>query len=96
MREPVYLLLAALALFAIAYVVGWIRYARRAAVEPSTPAEAVPAGTNLGHIGTGAVTNFFDALGIGSFATTTAIFRFFKSVPDWAIRCRPSPRRSSS
>jgi uncharacterized membrane protein YfcA len=36
-------------------------------------------------IGLGFVTNFFDALGIGSFATSTAVFRFFKMVPDRVI-----------
>ena len=33
----------------------------------------------------GFVTNFFDTLGIGSFATTTAIFRLFRMVPDELI-----------
>lgn len=78
------LLLAALALFALAYVVGWAIYARKAAAEPSPP-EAKPVGTSPLHVLTGFVTNFFDALGIGSFATTTAVFRFFKSVPDRVI-----------
>ncbi|MDQ3069586.1 MAG: sulfite exporter TauE/SafE family protein [Acidobacteriota bacterium] len=81
MSEPVYLLLGALALFGLVFVAGWVAYSRRAAAEP-TPAEAQPAGTSVAHVITGFVTNFFDALGIGSFATTTAIFRFFKSVPD--------------
>jgi uncharacterized membrane protein YfcA len=36
-------------------------------------------------IGLGAVTNFFDALGIGSFATTTACFRLRNMVPDRVI-----------
>ena len=36
-------------------------------------------------IGLGFVTNFFDALGIGSFATSTAAFRFLKMVPDRII-----------
>lgn len=36
-------------------------------------------------IGTGFVTNFFDTLGIGSFAPTTSIFKFFKLVPDRLI-----------
>lgn len=81
MTQPVYLLLGALALFALIYVAGWAMLAKRAASEP-TPPEAQPGGTSLLHVLTGAVTNFFDALGIGSFATTTAIFRFFKSVPD--------------
>ena len=33
----------------------------------------------------GAVTNFFDTLGIGSFATTTAMFRAWRLVPDELI-----------
>ena len=35
--------------------------------------------------GIGIVTNFFDALGIGSYATTTALFRLLKIVPDEKI-----------
>ncbi len=37
------------------------------------------------HLITGFVTNFFDTLGIGSFATTTAIFKFRSMVPDHLI-----------
>ena len=33
----------------------------------------------------GCVTNFFDTLGIGSFATTTTIYRLFRVVPDEKI-----------
>jgi len=33
----------------------------------------------------GFVTNFFDTLGIGSFATTTSLFRFFKTIDDRVI-----------
>ena len=84
MSQSVLLLLGALALFALVYIIGWAIYARRA-VKESTPQEAKPRGTSLLHVITGLVTNFFDALGIGSFATTTAIFRFFKSVPDRVI-----------
>jgi uncharacterized membrane protein YfcA len=36
-------------------------------------------------LGTGFVTNFFDTLGIGSFAPTTAVFKFFKVVEDRLI-----------
>ena len=39
----------------------------------------------LSHVITGLVTNFFDALGIGSFATTTAIFKFRAMTPDHLI-----------
>ena len=84
MSQSVMLLLGALALFALVYVVGWALYAKKAASEPSPP-EAKPVGTSPLHVLTGFVTNFFDALGIGSFATTTAVFRFFKSVPDRVI-----------
>ncbi len=38
-----------------------------------------------GLMGTGFVTNFFDTLGIGSFAPTTAIFKFFRLVDDRLI-----------
>jgi uncharacterized membrane protein YfcA len=38
-----------------------------------------------GLMGTGLVTNFFDTLGIGSFAPTTVIFKFFKFVDDRLI-----------
>jgi uncharacterized membrane protein YfcA len=38
-----------------------------------------------GLLATGFVTNFFDTLGIGSYATTTAIFRKWKLVPDERI-----------
>ncbi|MBM3738356.1 MAG: sulfite exporter TauE/SafE family protein [Acidobacteria bacterium] len=37
------------------------------------------------HILTGFVTNFLDTLGIGSFATTTALFKFGAMVPDRLI-----------
>ena len=39
----------------------------------------------LQHLIIGFVTNFFDTLGIGSFATTTAIFKFRSLVPDHLI-----------
>jgi uncharacterized membrane protein YfcA len=39
-------------------------------------------GTRLESIGLGAVTNFLDTLGVGSFATTTAYIKLRKLVPD--------------
>ncbi|MBM3784449.1 MAG: sulfite exporter TauE/SafE family protein [Acidobacteria bacterium] len=41
--------------------------------------------TSLSHVLTGFGTNFFDTLGIGSFATTTAIFKFRAMTPDHLI-----------
>jgi uncharacterized membrane protein YfcA len=47
-----------------------------------SPGDAVPTPAGLA---TGFVTNFFDTLGIGSYAPTTAIFRFLRMVPDEQI-----------
>ena len=65
-------LLAALAALGIAFTVVLIRTAaKRGETKPNAEA-----------IGLGAVTNFFDTLGIGSFATTTAWIKFRHMVPD--------------
>ena len=40
---------------------------------------------NAGQVAVGTVTNFFDTLGIGSYATTTAVFRMFGMVDDRII-----------
>lgn len=47
--------------------------------------EVANSGTAWLRLGTGFITNFFDTLGIGSYATTTAIWRKFKLVPDEKI-----------
>jgi len=65
-------LLSALAILALAYVVALARAARaRGQFRPS-----------LESIGLGAVTNFFDTLGIGSYAPTTAWLKLRGMVPD--------------
>jgi uncharacterized membrane protein YfcA len=65
-------LLAALAALGIAFTVVLLsRASARGELRPRLEA-----------IGLGAVTNFFDTLGIGSFATTTAWIKFRKLVPD--------------
>jgi uncharacterized membrane protein YfcA len=46
--------------------------------------EALPVPSAF-HVLLGFVTNFFDTLGIGSFATTTAAFKFWKMIPDELI-----------
>jgi uncharacterized membrane protein YfcA len=82
--NPITGLLAALAALTAVFVAGWTKAV--AAVRSAAPSPATSAGapTPLS-VGVGAVTNFFDTLGIGSFATTTALFRFFKMVPDRII-----------
>jgi uncharacterized membrane protein YfcA len=70
-------LFVALAGFAIFYLLMWW-----ATVKDGLPGLRLPSAlqTLIGF-----VTNFFDTLGIGSFATTTSMFRFFKTVPDHLI-----------
>jgi uncharacterized membrane protein YfcA len=73
------LLLVALALTALALAAAWWRHARRA---PPPYAQRPPSGFELL---LGFVTNFFDTLGIGSFAPTTAAIRARRLMPDEAI-----------
>jgi uncharacterized membrane protein YfcA len=70
-------ILTALAVFASTYLAIWVRCL--AQLKPRVP---IP--TPLIML-TGFVTNFLDTLGIGSFATTTSIFKFTGMVPDRLI-----------
>jgi uncharacterized membrane protein YfcA len=73
------ILFLALGIFAVAYVailVGGLRRPSKADERPD-PKASTPA-----LLATGFVTNFFDTLGIGSFATTTTIFRHWRLVRD--------------
>lgn len=85
--HPITALLSALGVVSAVYIAGWARAI--AAVRRLSSREASPA-TDARFptppmIGLGFGANFFDALGIGSFATSTAIFRLFKMVPDRVI-----------
>jgi uncharacterized membrane protein YfcA len=73
-------LFVTLALFALFYLGAIWNGARRARREGE---EAVA--PTAGSMATGFVANFFDTLGIGSFATTTAIFRHWRLVRDERI-----------
>ena len=70
-------LLTALALVAAGYLWGWYLLERRRATGQSTPR-----GVDLL---LGFVTDFFDTLGIGAFAPTTAAFKLLRRVPDEQI-----------
>jgi uncharacterized membrane protein YfcA len=73
--DPKSLLLAALLTITAAYVAFWFngaRHRRREGTAAAGPAE----------IAIGVVTNFFDTLGIGSFATTTTMYRLSTVVRD--------------
>ena len=82
--NPISILLAVLGVLTATFVGLWARVIASVKQEPASPATDAGFPTPLG-IGIGAVTNFFDTLGIGSFATTTAMFRAFGMVPDRII-----------
>jgi uncharacterized membrane protein YfcA len=85
--NPISALLTALGALTALFVGGWAKLvldARRRGAAPDDPSADARFPTPL-QIGIGAGTNFLDALGIGSFATTTALFRFFRMIPDRVI-----------
>ena len=85
--NPITALLAALGVLTAAFIAGWskaVMAARRVPTAQQTPATDTRVPTPA-QIGLGAGTNFLDSLGIGSFATTTAVFRLLKMVPDRII-----------
>jgi uncharacterized membrane protein YfcA len=80
-------LLASLVVVGAGFIAFWAKAILAVRKDPTarnTPAgDTTPPGRV--HIGIGAVTNFFDTLGIGSFATTTTIYRLRKLVDDKVI-----------
>lgn len=82
--SPLIGLLGALGGLTVTYVGTWWTFARRAPLVPEAAGgpTGVPPASNFG---LGFVTNFFDALGIGSFAPTTSAFKLFQMVPDRII-----------
>ncbi len=85
--NPITALLVALGVLTAVFVSAWGRIVVALKHEPggvASPATDTRLPTPVS-LGVGAVTNFLDTLGIGSFATTTALFRFLKMVPDRII-----------
>jgi uncharacterized membrane protein YfcA len=74
------MLLAALAATAVAYAAVLLAAIRRARRAPG--ANDGPTAVTVPGAATGFVANFFDTLGVGSFATTTTIFRHWRLVRD--------------
>jgi uncharacterized membrane protein YfcA len=66
-----------LALVGVAFVASWIADMRRA---PGSVGKPTWIETAIGF-----VTNFFDTLGVGSYAPTTSLYKIFKVVPDERI-----------
>lgn len=77
MSDPRLVLVGLLAVLATAFAIGWAWHLRRARRGDARPGAA--------SVGIGALTNFFDTLGVGSFAPTAALFRTFALVPDRLI-----------
>lgn len=73
--NPVAFLLGALGIVTAVFVAGW-GYSTKGS-RPKFPSP--------GQISVGYATNFLDTLGIGSYATTTTLFRFFRMVDDRII-----------
>lgn len=78
MLNPKTGLFIALGGFAAFYLITWLSAIRRARVNEPVAPDPIRAGI-------GFVANFFDTLGIGSFATTTSFFRSLKLVKDEVI-----------
>jgi len=69
------ILFAALVAITVVFIAAWVRGVRR-----NRPASGLR--PTLLETAVGFVTNFFDTLGIGSFAPTTSIFKLKRMVPD--------------
>jgi uncharacterized membrane protein YfcA len=74
-------LLVVIGVSALAFAVVWARELRRS--RATGPDHVAP--PTFAQIAIGFVTNFFDTLGIGSFATTTVAFKALRLVPDEKI-----------
>ena len=72
------MLFIVLGIFAAVYLIGWLNMGRGHVSRDG--AKPTPAGLLIGF-----VTNFFDTLGIGSFATTTTAFHHLRMVDDRVI-----------
>jgi len=76
------LLFIMLSLFAVFYIFIWIKYARSDASAGQVDLTGKPKRPSWLQTLIGFVTNFFDTLGIGSFAPTTAVYKLTRLVPD--------------
>jgi uncharacterized membrane protein YfcA len=80
MGDPRLILFAALGAITLFFLVVWYRALQAGRAQQNGPEMPTPLQTLIGF-----GTNFFDTLGIGSYAPTTALFRFFRLVPDEKI-----------
>ena len=78
--DPRLILFLALGVVGVMFLAAWARSLRGGKLAGNAAETPSPLETAIGF-----VTNFFDTLGIGSYAPTTALFRFFRLVPDERI-----------
>ncbi len=76
------LLLAALAVLTLAYILVWVPNLKRAWNTRGKAGAANNDPNFPAQIGVGFFTNFVDTLGIGSFATTSSIYKLLNAIPD--------------
>jgi len=77
-------ILIALAAITVVFTVTWIADLRRRRAASAAGADGRVSPGPLA-VGVGFVTNFFDTLGIGSFATTTSMYKLWRMVDDRVI-----------
>ncbi|WP_420637333.1 sulfite exporter TauE/SafE family protein [Candidatus Palauibacter sp.] len=82
--DPRVYLFSALAVLTAALLIAWVR-AAAAATRAGRGNDGWSGPPNFFEVAVGFVTNFFDTLGIGSFAPTTSLFKLKKVVPDEEI-----------
>ncbi len=80
MSDPRLILLGALGIVGALFLAMWARGLAAGRASGNGPGVPTPLQAGIGFI-----TNFFDTLGIGSYAPTTAMWRFWKLVPDERI-----------
>ncbi len=93
LSDPRFLLLGGLAVLVVVFLFAWRRAATAAsrapgggiAVGPDARSDGWTGPPNFYENAVGFVTNFFDTLGIGSFAPTTSLFKLRQVVPDGQI-----------
>src|SRR5262245_61628010 len=78
MSDPKTYLLVAVVLFMVLFLAAWVKFGRNVPADDRGP-------PTVGQLLIGFGTNFFDTLGIGSFAPTTSLFKLTRSVPDEKI-----------
>ena len=84
LHDPKTVLLVLLCVLAAVFIAVWVPHLRRSPRQGGEPGTepGLPSGLE---VAVGAVTDFFDTLGIGSYATTTSLFKLFRLVPDRLI-----------